>query len=120
MHSSAGRELSGCRSRRQTNTDCREREQGQGQLQRHLPGGPGGPGGPSMMPVGNSSPLMVVVRPRSPRSPLSPCGGQKKKKKSRMSHTGKIKWKSDTGKKGDTMESRERWIEEGGRGEGGA
>jgi len=38
----------------------------------HLPGGPAGPGGPSMMPVGNSSPLMVVVSPRSPRSPLSP------------------------------------------------
>lgn len=30
MHSSAGRELSGCRSRRQTNTDCRDRGQGRG------------------------------------------------------------------------------------------
>lgn len=115
MHSSAGRELSGCRSRRQTNTHCRDRDRGQGQLQRHLPGGPGGPGGPSMMPVGNSSPLMVVVRPRSPRSPLSPCGGQKKKK-SRMSHTGKIKWKSDTGKKVTQWKAEREEQEKRGRG----
>lgn len=35
-----------------------------------LPGGPGGPGGPSMIPLGNSFPSRVVVKPRSP---LSPC-----------------------------------------------
>ena len=38
----------------------------------NLPGGPGGPGGPSIIPVGNSSPLIVVVSPLSPLSPLSP------------------------------------------------
>lgn len=34
---------------------------------------PGGPGGPSIIPVGNWSPLNVVVNPLSPFSPWSPC-----------------------------------------------
>lgn len=37
-----------------------------------IPGGPGGPGGPSIIPVGNWSPVNVVVRPRSPLSPFGP------------------------------------------------
>lgn len=38
------------------------------------PAGPGGPGGPSIIPVGNWSPLNVVVKPLSPLSPWSPYG----------------------------------------------
>lgn len=45
--------------------------------ERYIPAGPGlpgGPGGPSMIPVGNWSPLNVVVKPLSPLSPCSPYG----------------------------------------------